>query len=54
MNDKLADLIFIKNWLKCIKHRARTRETRSDIQMLIEKVIDLIEAEKTAKKECNR
>lgn len=51
MNDKLANLIFIRNWLKCIKHRARTRETRLDIQILIEKVNEVIEAEKTAKTE---
>jgi hypothetical protein len=49
MNDKLANLIFIRNWLKCIKHRAKTRETRLDIQILIEKVNDVIEAEKTLK-----
>lgn len=50
MNDKLANLIFIRNWLKCIKYRAKTRETRLDIQILIEKVNDVIEAEKTLKK----
>lgn len=51
MNDSEAKLIFLRNWLKCLKNRAKTRETRLDIQLLIEIVNELIQAEKTAKTE---
>ena len=51
MDDSMAKLIYIRNWLKCLKYRAKTRETRLDIQILIEKVNEVIEAEKKEKKE---
>lgn len=51
MDDSTANLIYIRNVLKCLKYRAKTRETRLDIQILIEKVNEVIEAKKTAKTE---